>query len=142
MIYYIYHIPGRKIGCTTHLRRANDQSNSYEVLETHTNIILAGDRELELQAEYGYPIDKVHYSKTFQATSKAGQQNQQTKVWNNYTDEERKERSNSQALMHSRGGKTSSSYERTCPHCGLTSKGNGIKRWHFDNCKHKKTLTN
>ena len=137
MEYHIYHIPGIKIGCTSDLRRAKDQSTTYEVLETHNNMKLAGDRELELQKEYGLPIDKVHYSQTFYATSKAGQQNQQANVWNSYTEQERANRINNQKRMHVQGGKTSSTYERTCPHCGLTSKGNGIKRWHFDNCKHK-----
>jgi len=35
------------------------------------------------------------------------------------------------------GGKKSGNYEYTCPHCGLTSRGNAFRRWHFDNCKHK-----
>lgn len=26
---------------------------------------------------------------------------------------------------------------RTCPHCGKTGKGGGMKQWHFDNCKDK-----
>jgi group I intron endonuclease len=25
-----------------------------------------------------------------------------------------------------------------CPHCDLIARGNGMKRWHFDNCKFKK----
>ena len=37
-----------------------------------------------------------------------------------------------------RGGTISSSKRTECPHCGLTSRGNGMKRWHFDNCKQKK----
>ena len=28
----------------------------------------------------------------------------------------------------------------TCPRCGLTGGTNGMKRWHFDNCKHKPSL--
>jgi hypothetical protein len=27
--------------------------------------------------------------------------------------------------------------EKTCPHCGVISKGAGYNRWHGDNCKHK-----
>ena len=27
----------------------------------------------------------------------------------------------------------------TCPHCGKSARGNSMKRWHFDNCKHKKS---
>jgi group I intron endonuclease len=28
----------------------------------------------------------------------------------------------------------------TCPHCGHIGKGNSMKRWHFDNCKHNLKL--
>lgn len=27
--------------------------------------------------------------------------------------------------------------ERTCPHCGIKTKGAAYNRWHGDNCKHK-----
>ena len=65
MIYTIYHIPGIKIGCTDNvLRRIQQQGfTEYEVLETHTDIYLASNREIELQKEYGLPIDKVPYYK-------------------------------------------------------------------------------
>lgn len=33
----------------------------WEILETHTDGWKAGDREIELQKEYGLPVDKVHY---------------------------------------------------------------------------------
>lgn len=72
-IYYIYHIPtfrhkdGRigKIGCTEEedakVRVQNQGYTEYEILETHTDIMVASDREIELQKEYGYPVDKVPY---------------------------------------------------------------------------------
>ena len=62
-MYYIYHIPGIKIGCTTNLKNRMAQLNytEYEVLEEHLDGWIAGDRELELQKEYGYDIDPVHY---------------------------------------------------------------------------------
>ena len=68
MLYYIYHIPGTKIGCTKTLeKRISEQGfTEWEVLETHTDGWLAGDREIELQKEYGYPVDKVHYMITLQ----------------------------------------------------------------------------
>ena len=40
--------------------------------------------------------------------------------------------------MKSKGGQISSSIVSTCPHCGITSRGNAMKRWHFDSCKQKK----
>ena len=62
-MYYIYHIPGKKIGCTTEYpQRCIAQGfTNYELLETHNDGWLAGDREKELQKEYGYPVDLVHY---------------------------------------------------------------------------------
>jgi hypothetical protein len=62
-MFYIYHIPGKKIGCTADLqKRMSDQGfTEWEILETHENGWLAGDREKELQEEYGYRVDNVHY---------------------------------------------------------------------------------
>ena len=62
-MYYIYHIPGVKIGCTNDLqKRMSDQGfTEWEILETHTDGWLAGDREIELQKEYGYKVDTCHY---------------------------------------------------------------------------------
>ena len=63
MEYYIYHIPGVKIGMTNDLERrmAAQGFTEWEILETHTDGWLGGDRELELQAEYGYSVDACHY---------------------------------------------------------------------------------
>ena len=63
MTYYIYHVPGVKIGCTKELaKRMRDQGfTDWEILEEHTDGWLAGDREIELQKQYGYRVDKVHY---------------------------------------------------------------------------------
>ena len=74
--YYIYHIPGVKIGCTSQLtKRMSDQGfTEWEILEEHTDIYIASDREIELQKEYGLPVDKVLYWKSInnrKAASKA-----------------------------------------------------------------------
>ncbi len=63
MEYYIYHIPGVKIGMTNDLeKRMSDQGfTEWEILETHTDGWLGGDREQELQKQYGLPVDQVHY---------------------------------------------------------------------------------
>lgn len=55
-MYYIYHIEGVKVGCTSNLNtRIKSQGfTNYEVLETHTDIDIASQREIELQKQYGY----------------------------------------------------------------------------------------
>ena len=61
--YYIYHIPGVKIGCSNQPEyRVNKQGYTYfEILEKHSDIYKASEREIELQKEYGYDIDTVPY---------------------------------------------------------------------------------
>ena len=62
--YYIYHIPGVKIGCTVEPERrvkGNQQYDYYEILETHTCIDTASKREQELQKQYGYRVDTSTY---------------------------------------------------------------------------------
>ena len=68
MIYYIYHIPGKKIGVTTNLKsRVEDQQGygpgEYEILGRYTNIKGAAERELYYQRIHGYPVDIVPYDK-------------------------------------------------------------------------------
>ena len=64
--YIIYHIPGVKIGCTSELktRLRNQKFTKYEILERHSDIYIASDREIELQKQYGYRIDSIPYWKT------------------------------------------------------------------------------
>ena len=61
--YLIYHIPGIKIGCTNDLhKRMRDQGfTEWEILEEHNDIIEVSNRELQLQKDYGYKVDKVPY---------------------------------------------------------------------------------
>ena len=64
--YYIYHIPGIKIGCTDEPKRRIQYRQGYtewEILEEHTDIMVASTREQELQKEYGYEVDKQPYYK-------------------------------------------------------------------------------
>ena len=84
--YYIYHLPnyewsltgkhaGRigKIGCTktNPTKRAKVQGyrlQDLEILEEHLDIYEASNRELQLQEEYGYPIDTIPYYVTVRNT--------------------------------------------------------------------------
>jgi hypothetical protein len=86
-IYYIYHIPGKKIGCTknpnSRLRQQN--AKTYEILETHYDIQTASKREIELQIQYGYKVDTCSYydaTKKFkiETAQKAGKASS-TKSW-------------------------------------------------------------
>ena len=68
MTYYIYHIPGKKIGMTCDLyNRVTEQQgyepHEYEVLTTSQDIGFASDMERQLQKEYGYEVDRVPYNK-------------------------------------------------------------------------------
>ena len=65
-MYYIYHIPGKKIGVTRNLfirvtKQQGYQPNEYEVLEQSTDINYISDREIELQKSYGYKVDRQTY---------------------------------------------------------------------------------
>lgn len=64
-MYYIYHIPGIKIGCTINPERRIKLSQGYlhwEILEEHLDKDIAAERELILQRQYGYPEDNTPYT--------------------------------------------------------------------------------
>jgi NTP pyrophosphatase (non-canonical NTP hydrolase) len=70
IIYYLYHIPGKKIGVTRNLNKRvtvaqGYQPNEYEVLESSNDIDYISARELELQSVYGYKIDRKLYKQLF-----------------------------------------------------------------------------
>jgi NTP pyrophosphatase (non-canonical NTP hydrolase) len=69
-MYYLYHIPGKKIGVTRDLKdRVTKQQgyfpDEYEVLDQSEDINYISDREIELQQSYGYKIDRVKYKNLF-----------------------------------------------------------------------------
>ena len=68
MTYYIYHIPGKKIGMTCDLenrvtKQQGYEPHEYEVLTESEDIGFASDMEKQLQKEYGYKVDRVPYNK-------------------------------------------------------------------------------
>ena len=70
MTYYVYHIPGVKVGCTTDLkRRVTDQQgynpNEYEVLLETKDINEASVQEQVSQLEFGYKKDLKLYKNLF-----------------------------------------------------------------------------
>ncbi len=70
IMYYIYHIPGKKVGVTRDLidRVTTQQGYSpdeYEVLDQSTDIDYISNREIELQQSYGYKVDRKLYKNLF-----------------------------------------------------------------------------
>jgi hypothetical protein len=68
MIYYLYHIPGKKIGVTQDLEeRVHKQQGyypgEYEIIEKSEDIDFISEGELIMQKWYGYKIDEVPYNK-------------------------------------------------------------------------------
>ena len=76
--YYIYEIPGVKIGCTENPKRRIETVQgytNYKILEQHTDIIEASRREIELQKQYGYKVDTTPYYKIYEQSIKGGKKN-------------------------------------------------------------------
>jgi len=67
MTYYLYHIPGKKVGVTTNLEeRVHKQQGyypgEYEIIETSDDIDFISAGEIIMQKCYGYKVDEVLYS--------------------------------------------------------------------------------
>jgi len=66
-MYYLYHIPGKKIGVTRNLNKRvtliqGYKEGEYEVLDQSEDIDYISDKEIELQKSYGYRVDRKKYS--------------------------------------------------------------------------------
>ena len=67
-MYYLYHIPGKKIGVTSNLNTRvtliqGYKEGEYEVLDSSEDIDYISDKEIELQKSYGYRVDLKKYNK-------------------------------------------------------------------------------
>ena len=65
-MYFIYHIPGKKIGVTSNLNTRvtltqGYNPDEYEVLDQSDDINYISEKEIELQKSYGYRVDKKLY---------------------------------------------------------------------------------
>ena len=74
-MYYIYHIPGKKIGVTRNLNNRvtlmqGYKETEYEVLEQSDDIDYISDREIELQKSYGYKVDRQSYKNLINKNNK------------------------------------------------------------------------
>ena len=69
-MYYLYHIPGKKIGVTRDLNTRvtliqGYNPSEYEVLDQSDDIDYISDKEIELQKSYGYKVDLKKYKNLF-----------------------------------------------------------------------------
>ena len=67
MTYYLYHIPGKKIGVTRDLKyRVEEQQGynegEYDVILSTDDIEIVSEAEISLQKAYGYKIDETPYN--------------------------------------------------------------------------------
>ena len=67
MTYYLYHIPGKKIGVTCNLNSRvtltqGYNPDEYEVLDQSDDINYISEKEIELQKSYGYKVDRKKYN--------------------------------------------------------------------------------
>ena len=79
-MYYIYHIPGKKIGVTRNLNKRVEFAQGYapgeyEVLEISHDIHYVSDRERFLQKQYGYKIDRDSYKQVIDSKNKLNKSN-------------------------------------------------------------------
>tara|TARA_R110001592_G_scaffold5408_3_gene29763 strand:+ start:264 stop:1091 length:828 start_codon:yes stop_codon:yes gene_type:complete len=77
--YFLYHIPGKKIGVTRNLIDRVTKQQGYtldeiEVLDQSTDIDYISSRELELQKSYGYRVDLKPYKQLFKMKVNATEQ--------------------------------------------------------------------
>jgi NTP pyrophosphatase (non-canonical NTP hydrolase) len=72
-MYYIYHIPGKKIGCTTNVQKRVVETQGYkpgeyEILFETNNMEEASMAERVLQKDLGYKVDRKPYKDLFKKT--------------------------------------------------------------------------
>jgi hypothetical protein len=114
--YYIYHIEGVKIGCSKNPKnRVKSQGyDTFIILEEHTDAFLAGERERELQRQFGYKVDKFNY-----------------KIVSKKTDEERKR------LSDIKKGTKQSTETKNKRAVALKGNKNALGKTHSDEIKKK-----
>jgi len=68
MTYYLYHIPGKKIGITKDLKKRVEEQQGYsegeyDIILSTDDINIISEAEISLQKAYGYRVDETPYNK-------------------------------------------------------------------------------
>jgi NTP pyrophosphatase (non-canonical NTP hydrolase) len=84
--YYIYHIPGKKIGVTTDLgKRVTEaqgyKENEFQIMDQSEDINYISTREHELQTKYGYKVDTRLYKDLFKKSEGMVSSSEQTSTF-------------------------------------------------------------
>lgn len=126
-MYYIYHVPGIKIGCSQEVERRLEKQGyaHYEILETHEDGWIAGNRERELQKQYGYVVDRIHYMESLANFKKATETPKVIRSSRNAG----KKHTDSVKLRISETLKSRPKVE--CPHCGKLLAHSGCLTQHL-----------
>ena len=85
MMYYLYHIPGKKIGVTTDLyERVECQQgygpSEYDVIMSTEDINLVSKKEIQLQKSMGYKVDMKQYKDLYKPINKIRMNNMRINV--------------------------------------------------------------
>ena len=136
--YTIYHINGVKIGCTSQLKkRLSDQGfTNCEILEEHTDIYEASNREIELQKQYGYRVDDVLYWISVQNRYKFSREDA-AKGGRNSIDQMRSYLTKEALAKGGAAGKGKPKPKTECMYCNRLIANHIINRFHNNNCKLK-----
>ena len=136
--YIIYHIAGIKIGVTSNLiKRMSDQGfTEWEILEEHTDIYEVSDREIELQKQYGLPVDAVPYWQSVQNRRKFTKE-EMSRGGRNSIDQMRSKLTKEALSRGGKNGKGIPKAKTKCPHCNRMIANNLFDRWHGNKCKQK-----
>ena len=150
-----------KIGCDQNYpNRALEQNlTDYFILESYEDIMIASNREIELQKEHNVDVDRCLYYQTkiraaaaSRSAVRNGNHNFQTMSKETRIEIAKRTTPFKNSEFQSTMGKRSKGISRhtspalakalnvayTCEHCGKSGNGRGnYTRWHGDNCKQK-----
>jgi hypothetical protein len=148
-MYYLYHIKGKKWGCTQHLkqrlkRQGYTLDDVCEIIEKQ-DLDEAADLEKELNLKYGYPWnDSQDYRVILKAFSMS--YINKPRVWNGrrFTKEECALAGHNTGIGKSekqqaarRNNVAKLNTTQTCKYCGIVTRGAAFFRYHGEKCRFK-----
>ena len=77
--YYVYHVPGKKIGMTSNIQKRVIEEQGYaetefEILLSSADMQIASDYEKKFQKDYGYKIDRQTYQELMKLNNMKSEQ--------------------------------------------------------------------
>lgn len=139
-VYYIYHVPGVKVGCTNDpgKRLRNQGYTNYQILEAYEDIYEASDREIYLQKLMGYPVDKVPYWQSVKTANKWSKED--TIRGSKKAGSSNAKKPGYMGQIGSIGANSDIHPNKTtgiCKYCGVEMQKMNLGRYHNEKCKKK-----